>query len=107
MRGKSTFDKIMRLGLHGLFMLFPISCMGVAFYDIWQKGIYSPIAVVAAGIVAALLAIRLGALSFQYIDMALDVIEPAISKVRAAGSSVRKHIAHIHLPGHGGTLTRA
>jgi hypothetical protein len=90
---KSVANRIMGIGLQGLYVLFPASCASVAVYDVWLKGMSSPIAMVALGIAGIFFAAKLVALGFTVTDAVLDAARPMMAAARRGWNTAIEGLA--------------
>jgi hypothetical protein len=86
-------NRIMGIGLQGLFVLFPASCASVAVYDIWLKGMASPILIVALGIAGIFFAAKLVALGFTFTDAVLEAARPLMAAARRGWGTAIERLA--------------
>lgn len=105
--GKSVANRIMGIGLQGLFALLQASCASVALYDIWLKGLSSPIAMVALGIAGIFLAARLVTLSFTVLDAIMDAARSMAASLRRRSGVAIERLAATLAFSHGRKLSQA
>ncbi|MNU29055.1 hypothetical protein D3C71_175020 [compost metagenome] len=105
--GKSVANRIMGVGLQGLFVLFPASCASVALYDIWLQGLSSPIAMVALGIAGIFFAARAIALGFAVADAVMDAARPMSASLRRRSKVAIDRLASVLASNHGQRLSQA
>ncbi len=104
---KSVATRIMGIGLQGLFVLFPASCASVALYDIWLKGLSSPIAMVALGIAGIFSAAKTVALGFAGADAVMDAARPVMASLRRRSQGAVEWLAATLAYSHGRKLSQA